>query len=1170
MPLVASVHVAPASQVSDGAELSEVAVVESSFGDPPPVLNVVDVAVTFQPAPDPVASPMSIACAEVTVWSSPFNVAENVTFGGVETKPSEPAEMVAVPVAAIAATGSAAASAAAASARPSREIRFKVIKTPFVMPDEVGSRNRASRGAAFVDVIGHRAAVGLPLSGDPRAPIRDTPRNPSFGEESEHLPGIRETAAQASGAQADSSHVAKPKAQPNGKASGDPYRLLFEHVGHMVCTLDLDGRLTSVNAAGARLTGYAEKDLIGRPAVELIAAELRDEAIHQFRRRLVSGSAAPPDISILVTRDGRRIPVEVTSTLMRAESGEPTGVLGLIRDVSERRAAANALLESEQRFGALLDAAPDGIVIVNAVGTIVLVNAQTEVLFGYMRDELFGLPVESVLPGIGGAGSDHVSAVSLSARHRDGREFPVDVTLSPLDTEGGSLVVAAVRDVTERKRDEESLLESEERFRSAFDYAAIGMALVGLDGSWLQVNRALCELVGYSRDELLELTFQDLTHPDDLETDLGYSNQTLAGEIDTYQMEKRYFHKRGDVVWVLLSVSLVRTRDGAPLYFISQIQDITARKQAQQERDRLRDDLHHAQKLEAIGRLAGGVAHDFNNMLTAIKGYSELLLGALDPRSPLHGHAAQIKRAADQASTLPRQLLAFSRKQAVEPGVSDLSAVIADIGDLLRRLVGEAVTLELDVARAVPARVDAAQLEQVVVNLALNARDAMPDGGMLTISTRHADVDDALASEHDASAGRYAVIGVYDTGHGIDNETKVKIFEPFFTTKGVGEGSGLGLASAYGAVRQSGGFIRVQSEPGYGTRFDLYFPAETPGATSAARDDAPSVLLAEDEEIVRELAVSVLEGAGFAVRTAANGQAAAELYAREADAIDVVVTDMVMPEMGGRELAEHVLRGSPQMPIVYMSGYTEDSPPADGAAVFLQKPFSADALVQAVKAAVGELPRVSASVRASTGTTCIVADDHPAVLDAISHYLGTQGVQIVGRAADGFEALRQIDEHRPAVALLDVAMQPLDGFEIAEEARRLSPETRTIIYTGHGDEQLLARVRDVGAAGVVLKEAPLAELVQALGFVAGGGTYIDPQLLTIGEIEDVPDVPHLTPREQEILGYLAEGKTNDKVALELGISAETVQSHVHNAMTKLDAGTRTEAVAIALRRSLIE
>jgi DNA-binding NarL/FixJ family response regulator len=301
---------------------------------------------------------------------------------------------------------------------------------------------------------------------------------------------------------------------------------------------------------------------------------------------------------------------------------------------------------------------------------------------------------------------------------------------------------------------------------------------------------------------------------------------------------------------------------------------------------------------------------------------------------------------------------------------------------------------------------------------------------------------------------------------------------------------------------------------------------------------------------VSDLAVSVLENAGFSVRTAANGVEAVALYD---EAVDILVTDMVMPELGGRELAERLLDRRSDLPVVYMSGYTEDRP--GESTTFLQKPFSADALVKAVEAAVrGGGPLM----------TCVVADDHPAVLDAVSQYLEAQGVQVVGRAASGYEALRLIDEHHPTVALVDAAMEPLNGFEIVEEGLRLSPDTRSVVYTGHSGQQLVARTVAAGAHGIVLKEGSLAELRRALSAVAEGGTYMDPRLAA-----EPDEAPHLTPREQEILGYLAEGKSNDKVAQELGISPETVQSHVHNAMGKLEAETRTEAVAIALRRALI-
>jgi PAS domain S-box-containing protein len=698
------------------------------------------------------------------------------------------------------------------------------------------------------------------------------------------------------------------------------------------------------------------------------------------------------------------------------------------------------------------------------------------------------------------------------------------------------------------------------------------MALVATDGRFLQVNDSLCELVGYSADELQSRTFQDITHPDDLDADLEFVRRMLAGEIRTYQMEKRYFHRLGHVVWILLSVSLVREADGTPLTFISQIQDVTARKhaekrlaeaeqrfrtlveqlplgtyirpldpsepniyaspqvepmlgypaedwerdpgllsrivypddrervlaeatrvrqtgqpmrseyryvardgrvvwvqdethavcdedgkpayvqgfllditdrkQAQAERDQLRDELHHAQKLEAIGRLAGGVAHDFNNMLTAIKGYSQLLLEELEPGTTPYDDAVQIHRAAAQASMLPRQLLAFSRKQALEPGLVDVGLVVETTADLLRRLISESIALvTVRAAERAYAFVDPSQVEQVLVNLALNARDAMPDGGTLTITTSVLDVGEQVASKHEASPGAYVVLSVADTGVGMNANTRARAFEPFFTTKEAGQGSGLGLASVYGFVAQSRGFIRLESAPGAGSTFHIHLPrvpapaveAPVPAEPDATHAQASAtVLLVEDEDVVRQLAVTLLERAGFRVLAAQGGAEALGIVQRGEPAIDVLVTDLVMPGLGGHELADHVLQLRPHLPVVYMSGYTEKDPTGGrtgDSATFLRKPFRPQELVEAVQATLGGA------------------------------------------------------EHDPA--------------------------------------------------------------------------------------REAAEAPQLTPRERQVLTFVAGGMTNERVAAALGISAETVQSHVRNAMGKLEAETRTQAVATALRQSLI-
>ena len=482
-------------------------------------------------------------------------------------------------------------------------------------------------------------------------------------------------------------------------------------------------------------------------------------------------------------------------------------------------------------------------------------------------------------------------------------------------------------------------------FRAIFDRAPIGIAVVRMDARLIRSNRALQAFLGYSEAELAELTFPALTHPDDVETDLELFASLLAGDRDSYELEKRYLRKDGTIVWGNLRVSLVDL-GGDTRNVMGMVEDVTARKAAEAQRAQLEAQLRQAQKMEAVGRLAGGVAHDFNNILTIIAFNCELLLFG-DAESPTDA-VIEIRQAAERATLLTRQLLAFSRKTVLRPVVIDLDKLVAGMESMLRRLIGEDVTLVTRLAGAdAHVRADAGQLEQVLMNLAVNARDAMPRGGTLTLEVRTADIG-------------FVELAVSDTGVGMDPETQARIFEPFFTTKEEDRGTGLGLSVVFGIVEQSGGRIEVASEPGHGATFRIRLPRATEAvlAPTSAPITAPSIgtetiLVVEDDETLRKLVRVMLQSQGYQVLEARDG---AEALARALDhpgSIQLLVTDVVLPGQPGREIAEQLRVRRPELEVLFISGYNDDALVRNGVLHgdigFLQKPFSPSALGRKVR-----------------------------------------------------------------------------------------------------------------------------------------------------------------------------------------------------------------------------
>lgn len=518
-------------------------------------------------------------------------------------------------------------------------------------------------------------------------------------------------------------------------------------------------------------------------------------------------------------------------------------------------------------------------------------------------------------------------------------------------------------EITERKKTEVALRTTEEKYRSIFENSVEGIFQSTPGGQFLSVNPTMARIYGYTSPEEMIAEHTDIEQRHYVEPARRAAFKRLLEKQSFVQgFESEVYRKDQSTFWASENVRVVRDDEGRVVYYEGTIEDITERRRTEEALRESEDRLRQAQKMEGIGQLAGGMAHDFNNILTAICGYSDLTLRRLPSGHPVRRNVEEIKKAGDRAASLTRQLLAFSRKQILQPKVINLNVVVPEMDKMLRRLIGEDIDLltvlepKLGTVKA-----DPGQIEQVILNLAVNARDAMPKGGKLTIETANVYLSEEYASEHIAChAGHYVMLAVSDNGSGMDEATKNRIFDPFFTTKGIGKGTGLGLSTVYGIVKQSGGNIWVYSEIGKGTSFKIYLPRfdevvedqqEDPTETQLSTG-GEIVLLVEDEEMVRQMARQILEMNGYQVLEACHGKEALVVSEQHKGHIDLMVTDVVMPQMGGRELAERLAITRPDTKVLYLSGYTDEAIVHHGVldddVNFLEKPFTTDAFAQKV------------------------------------------------------------------------------------------------------------------------------------------------------------------------------------------------------------------------------
>ncbi len=631
----------------------------------------------------------------------------------------------------------------------------------------------------------------------------------------------------------------------------------------------------------------------------------------------------------------------------------------------------------EQRLRTAIDAAPSGILMTDADGHIVLVNRQIESMFGYSREELLGRAVEMLVPhdsrashpGHRRAFLEHPSVRSmgvgrdLHGLRKDGTKVPLEIGLTPVASDGGMYVLAAIVDISARKR-------AEERFRIAVESSPHGMLMIDRDGRLILVNREIERMFGYAREELLGHSIELLVPARFRPTHPGHraaffeQPQTRAMGIGRDLFGTR---KDGTEIPVEIGLNPIETEDG--LFVLGSVVDISGRKRAELDRRRLEDQLRQAQKMEAIGRLAAGIAHDFNNLLMGIIGCGGLVKRSLGPEHESTPLVNDICEAAQRGASLTRDLLDLSRRKPLDNAPSELNAVVRVAERMLRQVIGEDIAFEVELCESGgPVLANPTHLEHILLNLAVNARDAMPHGGCLRISTIDCELHDPLTTRRGIlPPGRYVVLEVEDSGCGMDSETRARIFEPFFTTKSIGMGTGLGLYTVYSIVEQLEGGIDVESQPGDGTRFRIHLPryqkpAPVVAAPAAPRALAPvaahvraRILVVEDERLIRVTLRQLLSNMGHDVLIAESGSKACELAAHVEGRIDLLLSDIVLPDVSGPEIAAALQRQRPELKVLFMSAYPADVLVKQGRVApgtrTLEKPFTEEALALALRTA---------------------------------------------------------------------------------------------------------------------------------------------------------------------------------------------------------------------------
>jgi PAS domain S-box-containing protein len=767
------------------------------------------------------------------------------------------------------------------------------------------------------------------------------------------------------------------------RESEERYKKLVASVTDYIYTVEVENGRSVKTTHGpgcVGVTGYTTEEYEDKPNLwyKMIYEEDKKAVLEQVEKVLL-GERVPPLEHRIIHRNGSIRWITNTPVARYSEKGQLVAYDGMIADVTERKRAEEALRQREERFRALVQNSSDMIIVIDAQGTARYLSPSVEKILGYKIEEWIGKDVfQFVHPEDLGEvmramakGLTHPNAHYLTEfryHHSDGIYRYLEAIGTNLlhDPSVGGIVVN-VRDITERKRAEERLRTSQEYARNIIDSSMDMIIAVDNERRITEFNPAAEETFGYSKEEIFGKSV-DLLYSDPGEG-LEVHKMTLVNGRHIQEITNK--RKNGELFSSFLSASVLLDARGEVVGVMGVSRDITERVRQEVERKRLEEQLLQAQKMEAIGRFAGGIAHDFNNMLTAIIGYSQLLLATSPKNDPAHADLEEIKKAADHAAALTRKLLAFSRKQTLQPQIVNLNTLVSDIEKMLHRIIGEDIELVTILEPRLSAiQVDPGQVEQVLMNLVVNARDAMSEGGTITLKTENVTIDEEYVKvEPEARAGKFACLSVQDTGTGMDEETLRHIFEPFFTTKEAGKGTGLGLSTVYGIVKQHNGWLNVYSEPGQGSVFKIYLPVfsieegeetkeEKVSLSAELKGKGERILLVEDEEGVRKFAERVLKKNGYTVFPAGSVNEALDIFKQEKGKFHLVFTDIVLKDKPGRELVEQLLLAKPELKVIFTSGYLDEKMQLSiiqgKEFKFIQKPYQITDLLRVLKETIRE------------------------------------------------------------------------------------------------------------------------------------------------------------------------------------------------------------------------